>query len=112
MMKTDFEDYKEMMYDVRRAIANEKEKMSEQAERLMGLVRMDDATDELLSEIEDLKDENEKLTNENERRSQGCRNMASGRRLTRQGFRRPSLVCAHTADLLIRPDLARLLSNG
>ena len=66
-MKTDFEDYKEMMYDVRRAIANEKEKMSEQAERLMGLVRMADATDELLSEIEKLTEENGRLAGENDR---------------------------------------------
>lgn len=67
MMKTDFEDYKEMLYDFRRAITNEKEKVSEQAGRLMGLIKMADATDELLSENEKLKEENGRLNGENDR---------------------------------------------
>ena len=67
MMKTDFEDYKEMMYDVRRTLGSEKERLKERVERLDGFIKMADATDELLSEIENLKEENEILASENNR---------------------------------------------
>ena len=67
MMKTDFEDYKEMMYDVRRTLGSEKERLKERVERLDGFIKMADATDELLSEIENLKEENEILAGENNR---------------------------------------------
>jgi DNA repair exonuclease SbcCD ATPase subunit len=67
MMKTDFEDYKEMMYDVRRTLGSEKERLKERVERLDGFIKMADATDELLSEIENLKEENEILAGENDR---------------------------------------------
>ena len=67
MMKTDFEDYKEMMYDVRRTLGSEKERLKERVERLDGFIKMADATDELLSQIENLKEENEILAGENDR---------------------------------------------
>ena len=67
MMKTDFEDYKEMMYDVRRALGSEKERLKERVEQLEGFIKMTDATDELLSESEDLKEENGRLNGENDR---------------------------------------------
>ena len=66
-MKTNLEDLKEMMHDVRRALGSEKERLSERIEQLEGVMRMADMTDELLSQIDDLKDENERLNAENER---------------------------------------------
>lgn len=63
-MKTDFVDYKEMMYDVRRTLGSEKERLKERVEQLDGFMKMTDATDELLSEIENLKEENERLQSE------------------------------------------------
>ena len=66
-MKTDFEDYKEMMHDVRRALEGEKDRLTERIEQLEGVMKMADVTDELLSEIDDLKDENESLKEENDR---------------------------------------------
>ena len=63
----DFEDYKEMMYDVRRTLGSEKERLKEQVEQLDGFMKMTDATDELLSQIEDLKEENGRLNGENDR---------------------------------------------
>ena len=67
MMKTDFEDYKEMMYDVRRTLGSEKERLKERVEQLDGFMKMTDATDELLAQIEDLKEENGRLNGENDR---------------------------------------------
>ncbi len=66
-MKTDFEDYKEMMHDVRRALEGEKDRLTERIEQLEGVMKMADVTGELLSEIDDLKDENESLKAENDR---------------------------------------------
>ena len=66
-METDWDDYKEMMHDVRRALVSEKERLTERIEQLEGVVKMADMTDELLSQIEDLKDENERVNEENER---------------------------------------------
>ena len=43
-MKTDFEDYKEMMYDVRRAIASEKEKLAERTRQVDGFMRVAEKT--------------------------------------------------------------------
>ena len=62
----DFEDYKEMMYDVRRTLGSEKERLKERVEQLDGFMKMTDATDELLSQIEDLKEENGRLNGEND----------------------------------------------
>ena len=74
-MKTDFEDFKEMMYDVHRALGSERERLMEQVEQLDGFMKMAEATDVLLSEIDGLKDllarkqqENEQLSNELEER--------------------------------------------
>ena len=63
----DFEDYKEMMYDVRRTLGSEKERLKERVEQLDGFMKMTDVTDELLSQIEDLKEENGRLNGENDR---------------------------------------------
>ena len=63
----DFEDYKEMMHDVRRALGSEKERLKERVEQLDGVIKMTDVTDELLSQIEDLKEENGRLNGENDR---------------------------------------------
>ena len=56
-----------MMYDVRRTLGSEKERLKEQVEQLDGFMKMTDATDELLSQIEDLKEENGRLNGENDR---------------------------------------------
>ena len=66
-MKTNLDEYKEMMHDVRRALGSEKERLTERIEQLDGVMKVADMTDELLSQIDDLKDENERLSAENER---------------------------------------------
>ena len=66
-MKTNLDEYKEMMHDVRRALGSEKERLTERIEQLDGVMKMADMTDELLSQIDDLKEENERLSAENER---------------------------------------------
>ena len=66
-MKTNLDEYKEMMHDVRRALGGEKERLTERIEQLEGFMKMADMTDELLSQIDDLNDENERLSVENER---------------------------------------------
>ena len=65
-MKTDFVDYKEMMYDVCRALGNEKESLAERTRQVDGFMRVAEKTSELLSEIDDLKEENERLQSERE----------------------------------------------
>ena len=66
-MKTNLDEYKEMMHDVRRALGGEKERLTERIEQLEGFMKMADMTDELLSQIDDLNGENERLSVENER---------------------------------------------
>ena len=66
-MKTNLDEYKEMMHDVRRALGGEKERLTERIEQLEGFMKMADMTDELLSQIDDLNGENERLNVENER---------------------------------------------
>ena len=56
-----------MMHDVRRALGSEKERLKERVEQLDGVIKMTDVTDELLSQIEDLKEENGRLNGENDR---------------------------------------------
>jgi predicted nuclease with TOPRIM domain len=63
-METDFVDYKEMMYDVCRALGNEKESLAERTRLVDGFMRVAEKTSELLSEIDDLKEENERLQSE------------------------------------------------
>ena len=64
-MTTDIEDYKEMMRDARRALESEKERLTERLESLGFYMKMADSTDELLSQIEELKGLNDDLTEEN-----------------------------------------------
>lgn len=66
-MKTDLNEYKEIMHHVQRALGSEKERLTERIEQLEGVMKMADMTDELLSQIDDLKDENERLNAENDR---------------------------------------------
>ena len=66
-MKTNLDEYKEMMHDVRRALGGERERLTERIEQLEGFMKMADMTDELLSQIDDLNGENERLSVENER---------------------------------------------
>jgi regulator of replication initiation timing len=66
-MKTNLDEYKEMMHDVCRALGSEKERLTERIEQLEGFMKMADMTDELLSQIDDLNGENERLSVENER---------------------------------------------
>ena len=66
-MKTNLDEYKEMMHDVRRALGGEKERLTERIEQLEGFMKMADMTDELLSQIDDLNGENERLSEANER---------------------------------------------
>ena len=72
-MKTNLDEYKEMMHDVRRALGGEKERLTERIEQLEGFMKMADMTDELLSQIDDLNGENERLSVENERLRQEVR---------------------------------------
>jgi len=64
-MTTDIEDYKEMMRDARRALESEKDRLTERLESLGFYMKMADSTDELLSQIEELKGLNDDLTEEN-----------------------------------------------
>ena len=57
------EELKETAQDARRALDRERERMVEEVERLDGLQRVMDATDELLAEIDHL---NEKVETQNE----------------------------------------------
>ena len=66
-MKTNLDEYKEVMHDVRRALGGEKERLTERIEQLEGFMKMADMTDELLSQIDDLNGENERLSEANER---------------------------------------------
>ena len=66
-MKTNLDEYKEVMHDVRRTLGSEKERLTERIEQLEGFMKMADMTDELLSQIDDLNGENERLSVENER---------------------------------------------
>ena len=66
-MKTNLDDYKEMMHDVHRALGSEKDRLTERIERLEGVMKMAEWTDGLLTEIDELNDENERLCAENER---------------------------------------------
>ena len=66
-MKTNLDEYKEMMHVVRRALGSEKERLTERIEQVDGVMKVADMTDELLSEIDDLKEENERLNAEHER---------------------------------------------
>ena len=43
-MKTDFVDYKEMMYDVCRALGNEKESLTERTRQVDGFMRVAEKT--------------------------------------------------------------------
>ncbi len=63
----DWDDYKEMLHDVRRGLGSEKDRLTERAEQLSGIMKMVDVTGELFSELDGLKDENESLKDENER---------------------------------------------
>ena len=72
-MKTNLDEYKEVMHDVRRTLGSEKERLTERIEQLEGFMKMADMTDELLSQIDDLNDENERLSVENERLRQEVR---------------------------------------
>ena len=67
MKEMDWDDYKEMLHDVRRGLGSEKDRLTERAEQLSGIMKMVDVTGELLSELDGLKDENESLKDENER---------------------------------------------
>ena len=58
---------KEMMHDVRRALEGEKEKLAERLVSLEGLMRMAEATDDLVSKMEALSAENERLGEEVDR---------------------------------------------
>ena len=72
-MKTNLDEYKEVMHDVRRTLGSEKERLTERIEQLEGFMKMTDMTDELLSQIDDLNGENERLNVENERLRPLCR---------------------------------------
>jgi uncharacterized coiled-coil DUF342 family protein len=63
----DFDDYKEVMHDVHRALESEKDRLTERIEQLECVMKMAEMIDGLLSQIDDLKDENEGLNEENER---------------------------------------------
>ena len=63
----DLEDYMEMMHGVHRTLGSERERLTERVEQMDELMKMAEATDELISKIEDLKDENERVNEENER---------------------------------------------
>ena len=65
-METDWDGYKEMMHDVRRAPEGEKDRLMERMERLEGFMKMADMTDDLISQNEDLKGKIERLSGENE----------------------------------------------
>ncbi len=72
-MTTDIYDYQETMRDVRRVLEGEKDRLTERMERVENFIKMADMTDDLLSQMTDLKEENERLKEENERLSQEVR---------------------------------------
>ncbi len=52
---------------MQRALGSEKDRLTERIEQLEGMMKMADMADELISEIDNLRDENEGLSAENER---------------------------------------------
>ena len=54
-METDWDDYKEMMHDVRRALGSEKERLTEQIEQLDGV--NEEALEQFLSNVSFISDE-------------------------------------------------------
>ena len=60
-MNTNFIDFSEQAQDARRALERERDRLTERLEQMDGFLKMMDATDELLSEIEDLKADNDWL---------------------------------------------------
>lgn len=66
-MNAELIDYKEAMRDVKRALDDERERLTEKIDRLNGMMKMADITDELISEHESLKEELEEERTENER---------------------------------------------
>ena len=66
-MSTEMIDYKEKMREMRRALDEEQERLTDKIDRLNGLMKMADVTDKLISELESLRDELEAEREENER---------------------------------------------
>lgn len=60
-MQINMNELSDWLSDARRELAREREQMIEKIERLDGLQKMTEVTDELLSEIETLKDDNTSL---------------------------------------------------
>ena len=60
-MQINLNELSDWLSDARRELARERERMIEKIERLDGLQKMTEVTDELLSEIETLKDDNTSL---------------------------------------------------
>ena len=60
-MQINLNELSDWLSDARRELAREREQMIEKIERLDGLQKMTEVTDELLSEIETLKDDNTSL---------------------------------------------------
>ena len=56
-MKTNIEELKEWREDARRGLKREVEQLREKEERIEEYLRALDATDELLTEVDDLKEE-------------------------------------------------------
>lgn len=66
-MSTEMIDYKEKTREMRRALDEEQERLTDKIDRLNGLMKMADVTDKLISELESLRDELEAEREENER---------------------------------------------
>ena len=63
-MKRNIEELKDWQDDARRGLKREMERLSEKQQELCGYVQMLDATDELLTEVDDLKEELERKQGE------------------------------------------------
>ena len=65
-MNTEMIDYREMMREVKRALNDEKERLTDRIDRLNGMTKMAEATDDLISELEKIREELEEEKAENE----------------------------------------------
>ena len=73
-MNAEMIDNKEMMRDVKRALEERKDKLTDEVESLNGILKMAELLDELLSRVEELEEENKTLQQENEKQRETINN--------------------------------------
>ena len=69
-MNAEMIDNKERMRDVKRALEERKDKLTDEVESLNGILKMAELLDELLSRVEELEEKNKTLQQENEKQQE------------------------------------------